>query len=84
MDNLKLQDKVYNYPTKHKEGFIQDEIDTLLKDYPNIDMDKFNDAMMGNTCIFSEEDGFIIYHCDVLTALRCGIEKRGMRQYEFD
>lgn len=79
-----VYDKVYNYKTKHEEGFIKSEIDDLLKDYPNIDMDKFNDAMMGNTCIMNEADGIIIYHCDVEKALICGIEKRGLYSWEWD
>ena len=36
-------------------------------------MDKFNDAMMGNTCQVSEEGKAIMYHCDVYKALNCGI-----------
>lgn len=79
-----LEDKIYNYPTKYPEGFVKTEIDTLLKDYPNINMDKFDDAMMGNTCMMSENDGLIIYHCDILKALLCGIENRNLRVDEWD
>lgn len=68
-----LKDKIYNYPTKHPQGFIQSEIDELLKKYPTINMDKFNDATMGNTCMFDETDGLIQYHCDILVALRAGL-----------
>ena len=32
MENIR--EKVYNFKTKNKEGFVQSEIDTLLKDYP--------------------------------------------------
>ena len=49
MENI--EKKVYDFKTKNKEGFVQSEIDTLLKDYPNINMDKFNSALMGNTCM---------------------------------
>jgi len=41
-----IEDKIYSYKTKHKEGFLQTEIDTLLKDYPGINMDMFNDALI--------------------------------------
>ena len=46
----KIREKVYNFKTKNKEGFVQSEIDTLLKDYPNINIDKFNSALRGITC----------------------------------
>jgi len=81
MENLR--DKVYNFKTKSEYGFTQAEMDTLLKDYPDIKMDKFNNAMMGNTCMVIDDE-VINYHCDVLTALRCGIEDREMTFGEFD
>jgi len=74
---------VYNYKTKYKEGFIQPEIDELLKNFPNIDMDKFNNALIGITCM-SKDNQLIIYHCDIEKALYCGIEKRNLRSYEWD
>ena len=40
-----MKDKVYNFKTKHKQGFTNNEMKTLLQDYPDINMDKFNDAM---------------------------------------
>lgn len=78
-----LRDIVYNFPTKNEHGFIKSEIDELLKDYPNLNMDRFNDAMIGNTCMVIDNE-IIIYHCDVLKALRCGIENRGLTFEEFD
>ena len=81
---LEVYDKVYNYKTKYPSGFIASEIQELLKDYPDIDMKKFDDAMMGNTCALSPDNESIIYHCDVEKALLCGIEKRGLYSYEWD
>ena len=78
-----MKDKVYNFKTKHKQGFIQSEMKTLLEDYPGINMDKFNLAMTGNTCMVIDDE-IINYHCDVLTALRCGIENRDMKWWEMD
>lgn len=78
-----IQDKIYSYKTKHKEGFLQTEVNTLLIDYPNINMDKFNDALMGNTCML--KDGKIVqYHCDIYKAIICGIENRGLTLNEWD
>ena len=80
---MTVYEKVHSFPTKHKEGFIQAEIDELLKQFYDVRMDKFNDAMRGNTCMLIGEE-VIIYHCDVLTALRCGLENRGILPHEFD
>ena len=68
MKNIK--EKVYNFKTKYKEGFIQSEIETLLKDYPKINIEKFNNALMGNTCMLINDE-IITYHCDIEKALLC-------------
>lgn len=80
---MNIHKKIYKFPTKHKEGFVQSEIDALLKDYPNIDMEKFNSELMGNTCMVKEGE-IIQYHCAIEKALICGIEKRNLRSYEWD
>ena len=38
----KLEDLVYNYPTKNKKGFIWEEQNILLEQFPDINIDKFN------------------------------------------
>lgn len=81
MENIR--EKVYNFKTKNKEGFIQSEIDTLLKDYPKINLDKFNNALMGNTCMMIDDE-IVMYHCDIEKALRCGVENRNLRNWELD
>ena len=80
----RIEKLVYDYPTKHKHGFIQTEIDELLSWFNGLNMEKWDNAMMGNTCMMDKEDGFIIYHCDILTALRCAIEDRDMYLHEWD
>ena len=81
MENIR--EKVYNFKTKNKEGFVQSEIDTLLKGYPSINIDKFNSALRGVTCeIINDET--VIYHCDIYKALCCGIENRNLRSWEWD
>jgi len=79
MENI--EKKVYDFKTKNKEGFVQSEIDTLLKDYPNINMDKFNSALMGSTCMMIDNE-IVMYHCDIEKALRCGVENRNLRTWE--
>jgi hypothetical protein len=80
---MNIREKVYNYPTKHKEGFVQSEVDTLLKEYPNVDMEKFNSELMGKTFMMKDNE-IIQYHYDIEKALQCGIEKRHLRQLEWD
>lgn len=79
-----LEELVYQYPTKHKHGFTDVEQQEMLDLFENINMDKYNSTMMGNTCMMDEEDGIITYHCDVLTALKCGIENRDQTVGEWD
>ena len=84
-DNLK--DLVYNYKTISEWGFMQEEIQKLIDKFPNFNIDKYNDAMMGNTCMminYKGKDTIVNYHCDVLTGLRCGVENREQFGYEFD
>jgi hypothetical protein len=80
---MTISERVNTYPTKHEEGFISSELEELLKEYPNIDIGKFNEAMMGNTCMLKGNE-VIMYHCDIELAIRCGIEKRNVRGYEMD
>jgi len=83
--NKKLYDLVYTYKTKSEYGFISAEQEELLKQFPEINMEKYENALCGITCMMDEEtNGFIIYHCDILTALRCGLENRDMYAYEWD
>jgi hypothetical protein len=87
MDYKELEDKIYNYPTKYKEGFLYTEIQEVLKDYPNISMKHFDDGMLGNTCSAKMENNKltpVIYHCDVLKSLIAGIEGRNLTVEEWD
>ena len=78
-----LDGLINNFPTKNKEGFTTNEIDDLLKLFPNIETSKFDDALGIRTCMFIDNE-IITYHCDILTALRCVTENREMRSYEWD
>jgi len=83
MKTNNIKDKVYNYKTKHKYGFVRSEIEDLLKDYPDIDKSKFDDALYGITCM-RIDDETVIYHIDIEKALYCGTEKRNLTQEEWD
>lgn len=83
-DGQMLHDLIYKFPTKHEHGFIDTEIEELLSLFENLNMDKWNSAMMGNTCMMDEQDGIITYHCDVLTGLKCALENREQYSHEWD
>lgn len=73
---------VYDYPTKHVQGFLRSEIMTILEKY-EIDKIKFFDALGVNTCMIIEGNS-ITYHCDILKGLHCVIENRGQTFEEWD
>jgi hypothetical protein len=80
-----LSQLVLNYKTKHKEGFVDDEQEELLKNFSDINMDRYYDVLNGVTCIIDQKtQEFIIYHCDILTAILCGLEDRDMYTSEWD
>lgn len=81
---MDLEKIVYDYHTKNEHGFTELEMEEFLKSlFPDINIGKYNEALIGITCMMIDEE-IVIYRCDVLTALRCGVENRDMRQSEFD
>lgn len=80
---MTVEERVYNYPTKHKQGFVQSEILELLTNYPTINMKQFYNALTGNTCALIDNE-VVNYHCDIELAIRCGLENRKPTAYEFD
>ena len=84
MQKKSLKDLVYSYPTKSKYGFTDSEQKEIIKNFPNINMEKYYSAMFGNTCMMNDDKEIISYHVDVLKALRCGIENRDLNESEWD
>ena len=63
-----IQEVVDNYPTKHKSGFTDTEINSLLKEY-SVNSKKFYYNLGVNTV--SIIDGkTVTYHTDIKRALR--------------
>jgi hypothetical protein len=79
----KIESIVYGYNTKYEEGFIKEEIEDILQLFPNIDMEKFDKALQGNTCM-TRDNQTIIFHCDIEKAIRCGVEGRDLNWWEWD
>jgi len=82
LTNKNVEDFIYSYPTKNKEGFIASEINDILEKY-SIDKDKFYTALGVNTCMLIDGE-VVTYHCDVLKGLRCVIENREQNFFEWD
>lgn len=80
---MDLEKYINEYPTKYKEGFTDNEIKEMIKKFPGMDMKKFWSPLDYITCM-KIDDEILTYHCDVLTAVRCGTEKRDMKWHEFD
>jgi len=87
MTKKEIYDMVYEYDTQYEEGFMPDEImcmiDKVKLSGHNWVDEKYNSAMMGNTCTM--HDGkFCMYHCDVYVAIICAIENRDQTIEEWD
>ena len=64
----KIEQTVMSFKTKYEEGFIDSEIDELIKQF-NITKESFNEAFgCGHTCMLID-DHVVIYHCDVINAI---------------
>ena len=73
---------IYDYPTKHVQGFLSKEIMEILEKY-EIDNEKFFTALGVNT-VMSIGGQFITYHCDILKGFLCVIENREQTFEEWD
>jgi len=79
-----LSKLVYGWKTKSEHGFIQPEYTKLIGRFPHFNEDRFYDALNGITCMMDNDKNMIIYHCDILTAIKCATENRNMTIAEFD
>jgi len=80
---MNIEEKVYNFKTKNREGFTQSEIETLLNDFPGIDMKKFNQHL-GRITVMEIDNEIIIYHIDVLHALMAYLGDRNAKNRAWD
>lgn len=81
----KLKELVFNFKTKHEEGFLPNEQKELLSRFPSVDENKYSEAIGVVTCMMDEETKeFIIYHDDVFTGLLCALEDRDKTVWEWD
>ena len=79
----RISNSVREFQTKNSSGFTVEEIRSLLEKFTSVDMEKFDRALFGITCR-SINGETVIYPWDVEKALRCGLEKRDLREAEWD
>jgi len=80
---MSIQEKVHHFKTTYKEGFVQVEIDMLLKEFPEINIKRFKEALKCIT-VMEINGETIFYRHDIIKALRCGIENRNLKPEEWD
>jgi hypothetical protein len=79
-----IEDRVNSFQTKNKEGFTGFEIRVFMKlNYPRITMKEFNEKMGHVTCKMKDGET-VFYPCDIITTIRCCLEKRDQNALEFD
>jgi|TARA_R110000796_G_scaffold136095_1_gene252117 hypothetical protein len=78
-----LSDRLDAFDTTY-DGFTNVELHLFrLKFYPDINMEKVNEAMFCNTCL--SENGILVnYKHDVYIAFVCGLENRDLNVEEWD
>ena len=81
-EEINIHEIVYSFKTKYK-GFMDSEMKELIKLFPTITTPEFNKALGTRTCLVIE-DNCITFKHDIEKAIRCCIEKRGLKLGEFD
>lgn len=79
-----IKELVYSYPTQHKMGFTEAELDDLLTNFPNLSLEKFNKELGVITCMVNEKGECIIYKHDVLKGLHFSLTNDRRRLIDFD
>jgi hypothetical protein len=54
-------------------GFTNSEIQDLLKNFPNMNRQYYDNALFGTTCTMIDGE-MITYHCDIENAIICGLK----------
>ena len=77
MNNIEgiISDLLAGYKKKYKEGFTSKEMNDIInfiQEKYEVDMDKFNDRMLGNTAMVIDNE-IITYPIDLYHALLAGI-----------
>lgn len=83
MSRKKVNEVVYNYPSKYTEGLTIDEIGEILKEFPSVSLEDFKEKLGVVTAIVKDYE-VVTYRDDVELAIRCCLENREVKGFEFD
>jgi hypothetical protein len=78
-----IHNVVYNFKTKHKEGFTKSEIEELLTNYPDITIEKLFEKIGVHTAMTINNDD-ITFHRDIEIGIRCCLDNRDVSISEWD
>jgi diketogulonate reductase-like aldo/keto reductase len=78
-----IEDIVYAYPTKHKEGFTREEINTIAVEKFKVNPEDVYKNIGVVTCMAVDGET-IIYASDISVAMKCTVMKRKPNSWEFD
>lgn len=82
---INVEKIVAEFQHQHPHGFTSGEIEELITENNlDINRDLFDGALMGITCMRNEAGETIIYPVDVVHALKCGLYRRTLREWEWD
>ena len=75
---------VHDFPIKEEIGFTSiEQTFLLMKYFEGINLERYYNAMLGNTCALIDNQTRT-YHCDIITAIMCGLEDRDVLPHEWD
>lgn len=75
---------VHDFPITEDLGFTSvEQALLLLMHFDGINTERYYNAMFGNTIGVINGIGRT-YHCDIITAIMCGIEDRDILPHEWD
>jgi hypothetical protein len=78
-----VYDIIYNYPTKYQMGFTNSEIEEVLKNFPNLNRQYYDNALYGTTCTIIDGET-ITYHCDIENAIIYGLRGTNIGGIKWD
>ena len=84
-ENIKKEiiEYIQKYKTKSIYGFNKKEINKILKKFPQINEEFFNNAIGGATGIMNKNE-FIYYHDYIINAVKCGLENKNLSIWIWD
>ena len=82
---MNIKEIIDSFPRKHPNGFNPWELEELLKNFPKIDLEKFNDEISADTYIKDDINNLLIrYTYDIHRAIDIAITGRPVSDFEWD